>query len=354
MVTISWISTSGGDWSDPANWQGGVVPGATDAAVMNLSAIETITISTPQSVQAVSFEDPAATFVITGTGILAASVAVTLDVASISIDGDLSGALVQLGAGSHNGGDVVIETGLVAPGVLDPIPIGPLGSLEVGYIVPDPLNTVSPSFIDTPLTLIDDGAPLVQPVIAVVPSNSPVAPSSPTIPASGGGRPFDDAAGSPFFLNGHPPGATAILAIPVGLALRASTGMQTVSGAGDGAVVTAAAFRSEVLAAGTGNETLIAGAGSDTLAAGVGTAQMVGGSGSALFLFSDGEAGGTVTISNFVHGQDFVALRNYGVNAVQDALTTASVATGSMIITLPDNSRITFVNVATLTPVDFH
>jgi hypothetical protein len=87
--------------------------------------------------------------------------------------------------------------------------------------------------------------------------------------------------------------------------------------------------------------------------AGTGTAQMIGGSGPTTFLFADGNTGGAANVENFLPGQDFVAVRNYGSNAVQDALTGASVVACSTTITLADNSRITFIGVANLTQSDF-
>ena len=61
MAAISWISTVGGDWSDGSNWQGGVVPGVTDDAVIEVSTAETITISAPVIVHSADIEDPAGT-----------------------------------------------------------------------------------------------------------------------------------------------------------------------------------------------------------------------------------------------------------------------------------------------------
>jgi Ca2+-binding RTX toxin-like protein len=135
--------------------------------------------------------------------------------------------------------------------------------------------------------------------------------------------------------------------------LAFSDAVPTVTGTGDGAVVSAIGYRPEVLAAGAGNETLIAAAGNDTLAAGNGATEMIGGTGDAIFLFVNGASGGTVTIENFVPGQDFVALRGYGSAAGVNAIASEVVGGGSSTVTLPDKSRITFANVANLTANDF-
>lgn len=127
MATLSWIGTTGGDWSTGANWQGGIVPGSADDAVMNLTAAETITVSTPQHVQAIEMTDTAAAFVVTGSGTLDATGAVALNIGSavlggeissdvaitvtaqgpISVSGALNARFVYLQAGSLESGGVI-------------------------------------------------------------------------------------------------------------------------------------------------------------------------------------------------------------------------------------------------------
>jgi hypothetical protein len=350
VATISWIGTTGGDWSDPSNWQGGVVPGTADEAVMNLSNAETVTISSLQMVRDVSFDDPAATFVIASSGALIASGDVTLDGASIIVNGPLSAAAVTLGTFNAV---VLPETGLLVPGNLS----GGTSPLDNFLAVTAPAPVTSQPFDLAGVSgIIPDGlAPVSRPIIAVAPANEPnnlpsLILNPPTVPATAGGNQFLGSSEPLTFLNGGlAPAWGGLDPAPRNFVSEA----ETVFGAGDGAVVTATGFRPEVLAAGAGNETLIAGAGSDTCFAGTGTVQMIGGSSAATFLFSDGNVGGAANIENFLPGQDFVALRNYGSNAVQDALASASVAAGSTTITLVDNSRITFIGVASLTQSDF-
>ena len=152
--------------------------------------------------------------------------------------------------------------------------------------------------------------------------------------------------------------------------LVAGSGLSTVVGAGAGAVIVGRGAAGGVLIAGSGAETLVgsadggndmmfagsgpnvlyAGTGNDTFVAAHGDAQMIAGRGRDLFLFSNGAAGGAVTIWNFAQGQDHLALFGYGTNAVSGALASAVKDTSTiyttMTITLPDNTRITFGNFA--------
>jgi len=80
---------------------------------------------------------------------------------------------------------------------------------------------------------------------------------------------------------------------------------------------------------------------------------MIAGPGQDVFSFTEGAAGGGTVIWSFTPGQDHVALFGYGTNAVANALATATVASGSTTITLPDNAQVTFANIATLQSSDF-
>lgn len=49
LSTITWDSTNhptGGSWDTASNWIGGVAPGSTDDAVINLTSTGTVTLST--------------------------------------------------------------------------------------------------------------------------------------------------------------------------------------------------------------------------------------------------------------------------------------------------------------------
>jgi Ca2+-binding RTX toxin-like protein len=112
----------------------------------------------------------------------------------------------------------------------------------------------------------------------------------------------------------------------------------------------------DIMFGGTGADALFGGTGSDTFVAASGGAQMVAGAGHAgqdEFLFANGGAGSSDVIWNFVQGQDHVALFGYGANVVANAVAGAVVTAGTTSITLPDNTRITFANVANLHASDF-
>ncbi len=123
MATISWTSSAGGDWSVGSNWQGGVVPGAEDDVAMNISAAETITVSTTQQANSIAMTDPAATFVIASTGMLDVAGNVTLTVGAAQLDGEIdSGGTIDIAASNF------ISVGMLRAGTVqlasdEPIPI---------------------------------------------------------------------------------------------------------------------------------------------------------------------------------------------------------------------------------------
>jgi Ca2+-binding RTX toxin-like protein len=81
---------------------------------------------------------------------------------------------------------------------------------------------------------------------------------------------------------------------------------------------------------------------------------MIAGSGADLFAFINGLAGGTDLIEGFnTAAGDRVTLQNYGADAVQSALASATVAGGSTAITLPDHTTILFQGVTNLSSAAF-
>jgi hypothetical protein len=130
--------------------------------------------------------------------------------------------------------------------------------------------------------------------------------------------------------------------------LIAGSGTETLVGSGGGG--------GDILFAGTGSDALFGGTGSDTFVAASGGAQMIAGAGHAgqdEFIFSNGAAGSADVLWNFTQGQDHVALFGYGANAVANALASAVVAGGSTLVTLPDNTQITFAGIADPKSSDF-
>ena len=127
MATISWISLTGGDWADGVNWQGNVVPGPLDDAVLSLLEAETITVSDLQNLHSVSFHDPAASYVVTSSGTLSAAASIVLDGAAITVTGAISASNVQLTSAS---GILVLNSGSLSN--TNTNSIATLGGLTLG------------------------------------------------------------------------------------------------------------------------------------------------------------------------------------------------------------------------------
>ena len=125
-----------------------------------------------------------------------------------------------------------------------------------------------------------------------------------------------------------------------------------VSGGGNETLVGSAGGGNDLMFANNGSDVMFGGTGNDIFVASHGNTQMIGGTGPDVFVFDNGAAGGSDVIWNFVHGQDVVGLFGYGANTVQMVLGTAVVTAGSTTVRLPDNTRITFANVANLSASD--
>jgi len=54
---ITWINAGGGNWTTPANWSTGTLPGPADDAVINTAAAATIAIHGGDSIQVYSVFD---------------------------------------------------------------------------------------------------------------------------------------------------------------------------------------------------------------------------------------------------------------------------------------------------------
>src|SRR5262249_30826920 len=68
---------------------------------------------------------------------------------------------------------------------------------------------------------------------------------------------------------------------------------------------------------GTGSTVMNRGTGNDTIVGGRGPGTIGGGSGNDLFLFREGQAGGTHVIQNFVSGQDHLYLEGHSLDYLQ-------------------------------------
>ncbi len=118
--------------------------------------------------------------------------------------------------------------------------------------------------------------------------------------------------------------------------VTAGAANETITGAGNGG--------RNLFTAGSGNDTLIAGAGTDTLAGGSGSAFMVSGGGATTFSFTNGQSGGSDTISGF-KAADSLSFAGYGANPLALGGTTGSVP-GGTTYNLTDGTTITVLGVS--------
>jgi Ca2+-binding RTX toxin-like protein len=104
--------------------------------------------------------------------------------------------------------------------------------------------------------------------------------------------------------------------------------------------------------AGSGPATLVGGYGNDVFEAGSGNATLEGGSGIETFSFTEGTAGGSDVLQNFVPGRDIIALHGYS-EAVATILSHDTVKGGSTTVALSDGTHITLDGVTKLTASSF-
>ncbi len=149
----------------------------------------------------------------------------------------------------------------------------------------------------------------------------------------------------------------------------------TIFGAGSGDLLMAAGPSADMLIAGAGNETLTgvgssgantfyAGSGADLLGGGSGNETFIGGTGSETVIGGSGadmyglvaglSSGGNDLIYGFDAGKgDSILLAGYGAGEQAQALATQQSGSGGTMLTLSDNTHVTFVGVAGLTNADF-
>ncbi|MBL6765219.1 MAG: hypothetical protein ISQ14_09705, partial [Verrucomicrobiae bacterium] len=113
-ATRTWVNPSGGLWSTPANWSGGVVPDSDDTALINLSGTYTVTVDAGAGVAALTVGGAAGKQSLRWTGgILSGPI-------TIAASGEFRFAIT--GFNSHysngtlsNGGTVVFESAATQP-----------------------------------------------------------------------------------------------------------------------------------------------------------------------------------------------------------------------------------------------
>ncbi len=127
--------------------------------------------------------------------------------------------------------------------------------------------------------------------------------------------------------------------------IAAGSGTETINGGGSsGANVFFAGSGSDLIVSGSGNTAVEVGAGNDTL---------VGGTGDSLFVFANGQAGGTDLIVGFDPTLDHLSLQGYGAAAPVATLATAVALNGSTFLSLSDGTRIVLAGYTGLTAQSF-
>ncbi len=136
-------------------------------------------------------------------------------------------------------------------------------------------------------------------------------------------------------------------------------GSAIVAGAGNETLSAANSDGPIQFSAGSGNASLVGGSGGNSFAASTGLNTITGGAGANFYEFVAGSTGGVETITDFKQNtgygaiNDQVQLSGYGANEVADALATAKTTGAGTMITLADNTRVLFANVASLHPQNF-
>jgi hypothetical protein len=119
MSTVNWISAQGGDWSTGANWEGGSVPGSTDAADITLPGVYTVTVASHVSADNLTINTTGAMLDESSAGSLTLSGGLSLYNGAVFLNGansigasvDVVGGLLAVGNGAALGNLVVLLSG---------------------------------------------------------------------------------------------------------------------------------------------------------------------------------------------------------------------------------------------------
>ena len=139
----------------------------------------------------------------------------------------------------------------------------------------------------------------------------------------------------------------------VTFANSSTPGAIMVAESGNETLTAAFSQSNNTLVGGTGADSLVGGSGNDVFWAGPGGDTMTGGAGANAFNFANGSSGGTYLIADFT-SSDVVNLINYGANAAANALAAATTVNGSLTISLADNTKITFLDVPSVSAGNIH
>ncbi len=120
MATINWTSIAGGDWSDAGAWSGGVVPGASDDAVIQGSANYTVTVTKAEAADSLTVNNPSALVSISTGGALSLGSGIDLESGDLRLSqgGVISGGTLSSSGGAFQFKGGALE-GLTYDGTLD-------------------------------------------------------------------------------------------------------------------------------------------------------------------------------------------------------------------------------------------
>jgi glycosyltransferase involved in cell wall biosynthesis len=124
---ITWANGSDGGWSDGANWSGGVVPGASDYAIINVSGSYAVTVASSTAVNALSIFNSAAELKVDSATFTAGTLSTLDDIdvfnggtIDVLVDAAVTGAVFGSGTIELGGlsGTTVSLGGVVASGIV--------------------------------------------------------------------------------------------------------------------------------------------------------------------------------------------------------------------------------------------
>ncbi len=118
MALIKWLSGVSGNWTNAADWAGGIVPGAADDVTIDASGVYGVTISSADAAHSLTLNDPTATLSIVNGGTLTLGTTLTANFGTV----DLYGGVIAGGTLSATGGkflwDGTVE-GVTVDGTID-------------------------------------------------------------------------------------------------------------------------------------------------------------------------------------------------------------------------------------------
>jgi hypothetical protein len=118
MATIHWISSTDGDWNNPADWNPNSVPGPADHAIIDASGSYTVSVSGPEAANELTIGAAGATVADNSTLSVGDSLAVDTGTFQLNAGGTVAGGTLSANGGTFdwNGGTL---QGVTYEGVLD-------------------------------------------------------------------------------------------------------------------------------------------------------------------------------------------------------------------------------------------